>query len=109
LPVGRVTHCALVALSTVLPATLLLVGASVDVTAQTPIGEIEFTRPGLLIVNFTPAGGAELKLGKRTADVVRSRVEKLVNKKGVEIYDGSVLSERNGSRGIWPRRPLHCR
>jgi tetratricopeptide (TPR) repeat protein len=49
---------------------------------------LEFTRQGLLIMNFSPGPGADLRLGRRAADAVRDRVDKLVNKREVEVIDG---------------------
>lgn len=91
-----------VAVSTVLLLASQFMVTSAPARAQTPKGEIEFTRQGLLIVNFAPLGTADTKLGKRAADAVRSRVEKLVNKKEVEIYDGGVISERMDRAGYAP-------
>lgn len=51
----------------------------------------EFTRQGLLIVNFTPSGGADLKLGRTAADVVRSRLDKMVNKREVYLVDADQM------------------
>ena len=48
----------------------------------------EFTRQGLLIVNFTPRAGAEMKLARKATDAVRSRVGKLSNKRDVDVIDG---------------------
>ncbi|HEY7393222.1 MAG TPA: hypothetical protein VH559_00160, partial [Gemmatimonadaceae bacterium] len=39
----------------------------------------EFTKQGLLIVNFTPGTGANMKLARQAADAVRSRMERFVN------------------------------
>src|SRR5262245_51538504 len=54
----------------------------------------EFTKQGLLIVNFRPAAGADLKLGRRAADAVRSRMGRLVNKREVEVIDGGEIAWR---------------
>jgi tetratricopeptide (TPR) repeat protein len=48
----------------------------------------EFTKQGLLIVNFTPGRGADPRLGRRAASSVRSRVGKLVNRRDVDVIDG---------------------
>lgn len=48
----------------------------------------EFTKQALLIVNFAPGAGADVRLGRRAADAVRSRAQKLIaNKREVEIID----------------------
>jgi tetratricopeptide (TPR) repeat protein len=39
-------------------------------------------------MNFTPGSGADLRLGRRAADAVRDRVDKLVNKREVEVIEG---------------------
>lgn len=49
---------------------------------------LEFTRQGLLIMNFVPGPGADLRMGRKAADAVRDRVDKLVNKREVEVIDG---------------------
>jgi tetratricopeptide (TPR) repeat protein len=48
----------------------------------------EFTQQGLLIANFAPLPGADMKFARRTSDAVRSRLGKLVNKREVEVVDG---------------------
>ena len=48
----------------------------------------EFTRQGILITNFTPSAGADLKMGREAADAVRDRVGKLTNKKELEVIGG---------------------
>lgn len=65
-------------------------------------GAQEFTRQGLLIVNFELGTGADVKLGKRSADAVRSRVEKIVNKKEVEVVDGDAIALKMSSSGFSP-------
>src|SRR5437868_15336065 len=47
----------------------------------------EFTRQGLLIVNFAPHG-ADLGFGRKTGDEVRSRVAKLSNRREVDVISG---------------------
>lgn len=48
----------------------------------------EFTRQGLLITNFVIGPGADLKLARRAADEVRSRVAKLSNKRELDVISG---------------------
>ncbi|HEX3865776.1 MAG TPA: hypothetical protein VHV78_03455, partial [Gemmatimonadaceae bacterium] len=62
----------------------------------------EFIRQGLLIVNFTPRQGADMKLGRRAADAVRSRVGKFVDKHEVEIVDGDEVAYRMDRAGYDP-------
>jgi tetratricopeptide (TPR) repeat protein len=54
----------------------------------------EFTRQGLLITNFAPHDGADMKLGRKAAEAVRSRVGKLVNKREVDVIDGDDIETR---------------
>ena len=62
----------------------------------------EFTRQGLLVVNFAPGAGADLKLGRRAGDAVRSRVEKLVDRKMVDVIDGDAIRIRLMTDGFSP-------
>lgn len=45
----------------------------------------EFTRQGLLIVNFAPGPGADVELGRDAGNAVRSRVDKLLNDREVDV------------------------
>ena len=63
---------------------------------------LEFTRQGLLIVNFIPGPGADLRLGRRAADAVRSRVARLVNKKEVDVIDGDDIRTQLERAGYSP-------
>src|SRR6185295_8462693 len=49
---------------------------------------LEFTRQGLLIMNFAAGPSTDYRLGRRAGDAVRDRVDKLVNKREVEVIDG---------------------
>jgi len=51
----------------------------------------EFTRQGLLITHFVPVDGADMRLGRRAADAVRSRAAKLVEKRDVDVIPASVI------------------
>ena len=62
----------------------------------------EFTRQGLLIVNFTPGAGANMKLGRNAANDVRSRVGHLVNRREVDVIDGGEISYRMERAGYNP-------
>jgi tetratricopeptide (TPR) repeat protein len=62
----------------------------------------EFTRQGLLIVNFEPRTGATMKLGRQAAEAVRSRVSKLVNKREVDVIDGDDIEMRMERAGYNP-------
>ena len=63
---------------------------------------LEFTRQGLLIVNFIPGPGADLRLGRRAADAVRDRVAKLVNKREVQVIDGDEIRTQLERAGYSP-------
>ena len=65
---------------------------------------LEFTRQGLLIVNFIPGPGADLRLGRRAADAVRDRVAKLVNKREVEVIDGDDIGRSSSAPATIPTR-----
>ena len=59
----------------------------------------EFTKQGLLIVNFTPGRGSDMRLARRAADAVRSRMGQLANKREVDVIDGDDIrlkTERAG-------------
>ncbi len=62
----------------------------------------EFTRQGLLIVNFLPRAGADMKLGRKAADAVRSRVGRFVDKKEVEVVDAGDIAYRMERAGYNP-------
>lgn len=54
----------------------------------------EFTRQGLLITNFAPADGKDFHFGRKAADEVRSRVEKLSNKREVDVISGGDIRDQ---------------
>lgn len=62
----------------------------------------EFTRQGLLIVNFAPRAGADMKFGRKAADAVRSRVGRFLDKKEVEIVDAGDVEYRMERAGYNP-------
>jgi len=62
----------------------------------------EFTPQGLLIVNFAPRAGADMKLGRKAADAVRSRVGRLVDKKEVNLIDAGDVGYRMERAGYNP-------
>jgi tetratricopeptide (TPR) repeat protein len=49
---------------------------------------LEFTRQGLLITNFLARNGASLKHGRQSADEVRERIERLSDKKELDVIGG---------------------
>lgn len=82
-------------------AALVAAGAcAIDLSAQAK-GQ-EFTRQGLLIVNFAPHQGADHKMGKRAGSAVRSRVTQLTDKKQSEIIDGGEIEFRMLRSGFNP-------
>jgi tetratricopeptide (TPR) repeat protein len=59
----------------------------------------EFTKQGLLIVNFTPGRGSDMRSARRAADAVRSRLGQLANNREVDVIDGDDIrlkAERAG-------------
>jgi tetratricopeptide (TPR) repeat protein len=54
----------------------------------------EFTRQGLLVLNFAAGAGADVKLGRRAGDRVRDRVASLVNAREVDVVDAGTVRER---------------
>jgi hypothetical protein len=66
----------------------------------------EFTRQGLLIVNFAPRAGADMKLGRKAADAVRSRVGRFLDKKDVEVVDAGDVAYRMERAGYNPDTTL---
>lgn len=88
----------------------LLIGSSAAVQAQQKRRESqEFTRQGLLIVNFAPRAGADMKFGRKAAEAVRSRVGKLVDKKEVEIVDFGDVAYRMDRAGYNPDTTFEIR
>ena len=68
----------------------------------------EFTRQGLMITNFVSTPATDLKLGRRAADAVRSRVGKLSNKREVDVIDGGDIRyqlERSSYNADGPLEP----
>ena len=62
----------------------------------------EFTRQGLLITNFAPLAGADMKFARRTTDAVRSRVAKLANKHDVNVISGDDIAWKFELAGFDP-------
>lgn len=60
----------------------------------------EFTRQGLLITGFMPVDGKDLRLGRKAADEVRSRMEKLVNKREVDVVSGGDIGDQLARAGM---------
>jgi hypothetical protein len=51
----------------------------------------EFTRQGILITNFSPAIGADMRLSRRAADAVRSRVAKLSDRRNLDVVNEAFI------------------
>lgn len=83
-------------------AGLLMLGATASLVRAQGKPVQEFTRQGLLIVNFAPHAGANPKLGKKAGEEVRSRVTRLTNKKESEIIDGGEIEFRMIRSGFDP-------
>jgi len=66
----------------------------------------EFTKQGLLIVNFGLGPGADMRLGHRAADAVRGRIAKLVNRREVDVVDGDEIERRMERAGFPPDTAL---
>jgi tetratricopeptide (TPR) repeat protein len=60
----------------------------------------EFTRQGLLIPNFAMAEGKDFGFGRKAADEVRSRVEKLSNKREVDVISGGDIRDQLARSGF---------
>ena len=82
---------------------LLMLATAVSAGAQRgKKDQPEFTRQGLLIVHFAPRAGADMKLGRRAGDAVRSRVGRLIDKKEVELIDAGEVGYRMERAGYNP-------
>jgi hypothetical protein len=82
---------------------LLMVATAVSAGAQRgKKDQPEFTRQGLLIVHFAPRAGADMKLGRRAGDAVRSRVGRLIDKKEVDLIDAGEVGYRMERAGYNP-------
>jgi tetratricopeptide (TPR) repeat protein len=83
-------------------AALILAAAAPANAQRGKKDQPEFTRQGLLILNFTPRAGADMKLGRKAGDAVRSRVGRLVDKKDVDVVDGGDVAYRMERAGYNP-------
>jgi tetratricopeptide (TPR) repeat protein len=63
----------------------------------------EFTKQSLLIVNFAPGPGADIRFARQGADAVRSRAAKLIsNKQEVEVIDDRAVEDALWRAGFNP-------
>src|SRR5262245_27044831 len=72
----------------------LLAAAAPTAGAQKKRDTQEFTLQGLLIGNFSPRPGTDMKTARRATDAVRSRLSKLVNRRDVDVIDGGEIKYR---------------
>src|SRR3569833_1342086 len=87
-----------VARRTGLRFTLMLLGLTAPAVAQRAKKEApEFTKQSLLIVNFEPGPGADVRFARDAADAVRSRAAKLINNK----QEVEVIDDRSVSDALW--------
>ena len=70
-------------------AALTITVIAPAITRGQPAPAPEFTRQRLLIGNFTPRAGADIKLAKRVGDQLRARVGKLLNKREADVVKGN--------------------
>jgi tetratricopeptide (TPR) repeat protein len=81
----------------------LLVVASASLLAQRgKKAAPEFTRQGLLIANFAPMRGVDMKFARHASDAVRSRVGKLFDKRETLIVDGGDVAYELEKAGYDP-------
>ncbi len=78
----------------------------VKAPAPAPPKGPEFTRQGVLIVNFEARAGADARLGRRAGGAVRSRVEKISNRRDSEIFEGGAIDNRLLRAGFDPDAPF---
>jgi tetratricopeptide (TPR) repeat protein len=82
----------------------LLIGLALPLAAQRAKKPApEFTKQALLIVNFAPGPGADVRLARDGADAVRSRAAKLINnKQEVEVIDDRAVTDALWRAGFNP-------
>ncbi|HEY4304782.1 MAG TPA: hypothetical protein VGM82_09965 [Gemmatimonadaceae bacterium] len=89
---------------TAVRCTLLLTALAAPLAAQKGKKEApEFTKQAMLIVNFAPGPGADIRFARQGADAVRSRAAKLINNKAeVEVIDDRTVQEALWRAGFNP-------
>ena len=80
----------------------LLLAIAVVVAPPLKAQRDEFTRQGLLIVNFTPGAGADHRLGREAGNAVRSRIGRFLRGRDVEIIDGNQIELKVRRAGFNP-------
>jgi tetratricopeptide (TPR) repeat protein len=61
----------------------------------------EFTRQGILVTHFAPTDGADMRLGRRAGDAVRSRIGKLGERRDLDVISAQLIQvelEQGGFR-----------
>ena len=88
-------------------ATLATLAAPAATEAQGRRAPMEFTRQGLLILEFEAGreGAPNRKLGRDAAEAVRDRLEKLVNEREVEVLGGRGTQQKLELHGIRQDQP----
>jgi tetratricopeptide (TPR) repeat protein len=90
-------------------ALLAVLVASVGLPAAAPAQgrrtPLEFTRQGILILEFEAGAGANRKLGRDAADAVRDRMEKLVNERELELLGGRATVQKLELYGVRQEQP----
>ena len=67
----------------------------------------EFTRQIILVTNFESGAGTDAKAGRKAADEVRDRLEKLVNDKQADVIPGYAIRQKLELSGIQADSALH--
>ncbi|AHG92448.1 hypothetical protein J421_4913 (plasmid) [Gemmatirosa kalamazoonensis] len=88
--VRRLVH-RLLLLPVVLPAAATALATPALAQKKPPM---EFTRQGLLVLNFTPGPGVDVKVGRKAGDRVRDRAGDLVNSREVDVVSAARARER---------------
>jgi tetratricopeptide (TPR) repeat protein len=80
------------------PVRVLAVAAAAALAAPAAWAQkkppMEFTRQGLLVLNFTVAPGVDVKVGRKAGDRVRDRAADLVNSREVDVVSATRARER---------------
>jgi tetratricopeptide (TPR) repeat protein len=77
----------------------LVPGATAEGQRKKPVRE--FTRQGILVTTFAPVDGADIRLARRAADVVRSRIGKLADRRDLDVISAEPIQlalEQGGFR-----------
>jgi tetratricopeptide (TPR) repeat protein len=83
----------------------LVPGAIAEGQRKRPVRE--FTRQGILVTNFAPRDGADLRLGRRAADAVRSRIGKFADRREVDVISAALIQVELEQGGFKTDTTLH--